>query len=148
MYFYYTFTNVISRWPGAVQRWGMGEIAIKPRPRLPKSDMKQFDELKASAYRCIKERSVAFKYAKMRFPLGSSRRFPKPPSRLGTHHPHSTPRFAHLRRLSMRGTAPKCCPLKPHLSLTVKLFAFLKSANSSQCIKNTTYSTLVSWPLF
>ena len=58
--------------------------------------MKQFDEIKASAYRCKKERSVAFKIRQNVFPTGSlpgprwgAHDAPQTPSRLGRGHPHT-----------------------------------------------------------
>jgi len=75
---------------------------------LPSNVTRNTDELKASACRCKKERSVALKIHQNVFPgpcwMGS---FPRPHNRLGRGHhfrtqPHSAPRFS---RLDLGGVA-------------------------------------------
>ena len=93
---------------GSVLRWDRGQLPPKPRlcPQMWHETL--FDKLKTSAYRCKKERSVAFR---MRFRpglwpcWGSSRRFADPqsagdwtPFPYHTHLAPSARRFSRLRR--------------------------------------------------
>jgi len=86
---------------------GWGEITPKPRP-CPTNVTCNTDDLEALAYKCKKERSVAFKIRQHAFPsavLGSSRRYFRPPSRLRVGRGHLC--HANLtRRLDLVGPPP------------------------------------------